>query len=210
MKKGKFIIFFLLAFSLIKLSANEEMKIEENFDSTVAENYNNKGLGFTAGQISGIGFAYRQYFEKNGMQFTFGLLSNADKVPKFSDNTYDSTSIKKTGWEVDGWLSFMYLRTLRDSENTKFYYFVGASLNIDYAEEYTQNYQYDPYAGEIIKLGSPKKSGLNKNSYYFGPGIGLDLKVSKYISFIIELPVSISSDKKIETYIPQGGVLIKF
>ena len=167
-----------------------------------AETYN-RGLGFTAGKVSGIGFAYRQYFEKNGMQLTFGFLSDADNVPKFPE-TYYSDSLSKTGWEVDGWMSAMYLRVLRESELTKFYYFVGGSINIDYKKQYTQMYLANQ------QDGSPEKKIKNDNAYYFGPGIGLDFQISKYVSFIIELPVSISSDMKIDTYVPQGGVIVRF
>lgn len=168
----------------------------------MAEDFN-KGLGFTAGKISGVGFAYRQYFEKNGMQFTFGLLSTGDKVPHFPNEYYEDYRVKR-GWEMDGWVSAMYLRTLRESELSRFYYFVGASVNLDYTKKYKQEY----IGG--ISSGSPVMTRHNDNSYYIGPGIGLDFRVSKYISFMIELPVSFSSDKKIDTYIPQGGVIVRF
>ncbi len=163
----------------------------------------NRGLGFTAGKVSGIGLAYRQYYEKNGFQFTVGLLSSADKVPDFPETYYDD-SYTKTGWEVDGWLSAMYLRVLRQSEVTRFYYFVGASINIDYKKKYTQEYSANS------QYGSPVKKTINDNAYYFGPGIGVEFQLSKYISLNVELPVSISSDSKIDTYIPQGGIIIKF
>lgn len=193
MKKFLFLIIVLIVLTSVSIAAEEF----------------NRGLGFTAGKISGVGFAYRQYFNNNGIQFTFGMLADRDNVPKFpsSPSNYeldDNDGITKTGWEVDGWLSFMYLRTLRKSEQTRFYYFVGASMNIDYTKKYTQYY----VSNEISE--SPVKKRHNDNKYYFGPGIGLDFQVSKYISFIIELPVSISSDNKIDTYIPQGGVIVRF
>ncbi len=163
----------------------------------------NRGLGFTAGTISGIGATYRHYFDDQGVQFTLGILSNADNVPKFPAD-YSGGFLTKNGWDIDGWLSFMYLRTLRESEFTKFYYFVGASYEIDYTKKYTQEYA----AGG--QVGSPVKKIRNDNSYYFGPGIGLDFQLSKYISLIVELPLSISSKMKIITYIPQGGIIVKF
>lgn len=209
MKKGKLIIFTLLVLSLIKLSAVEEKKLNGNVPIGEYEKENTQGLGFTAGRVSGVGFAYRQYFDKSGIQFTFGLLSDADNVPKFPEESNTSVITKK-GWDVDGSIGFMYLRTLRESEKSRFYYFLGASLNIDYTKKYIQNYQYDSSVGELVKYGSPVKDIKNNNSYYYGPGIGIDFKLSKYVSFIVELPVSISSDKKIETYIPQGAIIIKF
>lgn len=204
MTKGKLIIFLLLALSLCKLNGVDNLKLNEKVDAEYK-----RGLGFTAGKISGVGFAYRQYYEKNGFQFTLGFISNADKVPKFSSTSNNLTETKK-GWDVDGWVGFMFLRTLRESESSRFYYFLGGSMNIDYTKKYTQNYSSTGSSSKLYKEGSPVKDGRNNNSYYFGPGIGVDFKISKYISFIIELPISISSDKKIETYIPQGGVIIKF
>lgn len=168
----------------------------------IAEEYN-RGLGFTAGRISGVGFTYRQYMEKNGIQFTFGMLSDRDKKPSFPELSDESITL--TGWKVIGSLSFMYLRTLRKSERTRFYWFAGASMDIDYRKRYTQNYN-----NSGNQLGSPSDKGFSDNNYYFGPGVGLDFQVSKYVSFMIELPISISSDKKIETYIPQGGILVRF
>ncbi len=162
-----------------------------------------RGLGFTAGKVSGIGLAYRQYFAKNGLQFTVGLLSNADKVPKFPESHYDD-SYTKTGWEVDGWLSAMYLRVLRESELTKFYCFVGASINIDYKKKYTQEY----IAGN--QSGSIEKKVINNNAYYVGPGIGIEFEMSRYINLNLELPISISSDSKIDTYVPQASIIVKF
>lgn len=168
-----------------------------------SENVLDRGLGFTAGKVSGIGIAYRQFFQKNGFQFTLGLLSDADEVPKFPVTYYNEYNTK-TGWEVDGWISGMYLRVLRQSEFTRFYCFLGASMNIDYKKKYTQEY----VSGQIS--GSPVKKTKNDNAYYFGPGIGIEFKLSRFISFNAELPVSVSSNYKIDTYIPQAGIIVKF
>jgi len=175
----------------------------------VAEDFH-RGLGFTAGHISGVGFAYRQYFDKNGLQFTVGMLSDRDNTPKFPDTLYKKDSITKTGWEVDGWVSAMFLRTLRESEFVRFYWFVGGSMKIDYTKKYTQAY-VEPESGHYYEIsGEPVKKRHNNNDFFFGPGVGLDYQLSKNISLIIELPLSISSDKKIETYIPQGGIIVRF
>lgn len=179
MKKVVFIVVLLSFFTFCNLNSEEYTK----------------GIGFTAGQLSGIGFNYRQYFDKNGMQFTFGFISTSDKKPRFT-NFYTNT---KTGWEINGWLAAMYLRTLRDSDNTKFYFFAGTSINIDRKDIYTQ-----------YSNGSVDKITKNRDKVYFGPGLGIELKASKYFSLIFELPVSISDNKKIVTYIPQGGFIIKF
>lgn len=205
MKRCVLLILTFFVLSMIQLIGIETDTFNQEGAPKIEENNSEylSGLGFTAGKISGVGFAYRRYFAKSGVQFTFGLLSNADKVPSFSDESYSDTRTK-TGWDVDGWLSFMYLRTIRESDDTRFYYFLGGSMNIDYSKKYTQNYENN------IASGDPIKKIRNDNSYYFGPGIGLDFRVSKYISFIVELPISISSDKKIETYIPQGSIQVKF
>lgn len=193
MKKGLVLIVVIFILSSVDMMAEEF----------------NRGLGFTAGRISGVGFAYRQYFDKMGIQFTFGMLSDQDKIPNFptSPSSYqldENNSITKTGWEVDGSLSFMLLRTLRNTDSTRFYCFAGASIDIDYTKKYTQLYVSSDMSG------SPVKKTNNNNRYYFGPGVGVDFQVSKYVSFIVELPIAISSDKKVETYIPQGGVIIRF
>lgn len=165
---------------------------------------NERGFGFTAGKVSGIGLAYRQYNERNGFQFTVGLLSSSDRIPKFPSESYND-SITKTGWDVDGWVSAMYINILRESEFNKFYWFFGASMNIDYKKKYTQEYDnaHDP-------VGNIDKKVVNDNAFYFGPGIGVDFRLSKYVSFNIELPISISSDSKIDTYIPQGAIIVRF
>lgn len=190
MKKVAFIIVLLSFFTFCNLNSEELTK----------------GIGFTAGQLSGIGFNYRQYFEKNGMQFTLGLISNADNKPTFPAR-YSRDFLIKNGWKVNGWVSAMFLRTIRNNENSRFYYFVAGSVNIDQTKKYKQYYQaYQPYQ----PMGSPVKYTDDKNKTYFGPGVGIELKPSKYFSIMLELPVSISNNKKIITYIPQGGFIIKF
>lgn len=179
MKKVIFIVVLLSVFTFCNLNSEELTK----------------GVGFTAGQLSGIGFNYRQYFDKNGMQFTFGFISTSDKAPKFTDS-YTNT---KTGWEINGWLSAMYLRTIRDSDNSRFYFFAGTSINIDRKDVYVQD-----------NSGTVVKTTKNHDKVYFGPGLGIELKASKYFSLLFELPVSISDNKKIVSYIPQGGFIIKF
>lgn len=204
MIKVKTLILIILTLFVFSLNATDDLDTKET-KTAVFQN----GLGFTAGKISGVGFNYRQYFDKNGIQFTFGLLTNADKVPTFPADGV-SGSVTKTGWDVDGWVSLMYLRTLRETPRSKFYYFIGGSMNIDYSKKYTQKYEWSPSEYVWTKLGSPVKDGRNNNEYYFGPGIGIDISLGKYVSLIVELPISISSNKEIVSYVPQGSILIKF
>ncbi|OQY36851.1 MAG: hypothetical protein B6226_05885, partial [Candidatus Cloacimonetes bacterium 4572_65] len=58
--------------------------------SFAQEMYSNKGIGFAAGTISGIGFSYREYGKSLGYQFTLGLVSSKDKTPNFSETAYNS------------------------------------------------------------------------------------------------------------------------
>ena len=167
-----------------------------------------QGFGFTAGRISGVGIAYRQYFDKNGIQVTFGMFSNREEIPKFPTSAnygweHDGSNTK-IGWELVGSYSLMYLRTLRMNEETRFYYFLGASMELDYKKKYTQDYENG------IAVGIPVEKNAYNHDYFFGPGLGIDFKVNDNISFVVELPISISSDLEIETYIPQGGIVLKF
>ncbi len=182
----------MLTLSIVNINADEYLR----------------GLGFTAGRLSGVGITYRQYFEKNGLQFTFGMISNRDKDPSFPEEAKwswnNNGEVTKTGWQLDGSMGAMFIRTIRDSNKSRFYYFVGGSVEIEYRNKYTQTYE----DGFIV--GSAVKKRHKKYDYYFGPGIGVDFRINKYISLLVELPMSISTDKKIESYIPQGAIIIRF
>ena len=189
------------------------------------EQISERGLGFSAGTISGIGFSYRQYIEDYGFQVTCGLTASGDEKPDFDESISGSLysndtyliSKSKDGWDLDGSLGVMFISTLRKNEHSRFYYFVGGSVKLDRKKKYYQTYERNEIdidgnrdTNFHIVDGAERSKTINNDIYYYGPGIGLDLDLSKYLSLAFEWPLTFSSEKEIIMYIPQCSLNFKF
>ncbi len=183
--------------------------------SVFGEQYSERGLGFSAGTVSGIGFSYRQYVKDFGYQITVGITASDDKKPNFSDTISEyglsgnTITKSKKGWELDGSIGLMLIKTLKDYEHSKFYCFVGGSVRLDRKKVYSRVYDASNRATYYLTDIETSKT-VNDDVYYFGPGIGVDLELSKHASFALEWPLTISSEKKIVMYIPQCSLTFKF
>ena len=190
-----------------------------------------KGLGFSAGMISGTGFSYRQINEKHGFQITFGIMSFSDDEDineyYFSDgynSTYNpnywtpDTSGIKTEYEYGnagnwGNLGFTYFMPLHRSTKSLFYMMTGISTYFSSDIKYSKDYRYiilsdSTYSYEPIT--EIKKTDNFDYELFLGIGIGIEDKHTDNIRLSIDLPLTFSNKGKITMLIPQAGIYYYF
>jgi len=122
-----------------------------------------KGFGFTAGTISGIGFAKRTYqTEMKGNQFGF--------VAWLADNS--------------GWLNFGYqkINFINRQKSVGLYWLFGTALWLQ-----TEN-SYYPIDSSGLTL---QKMQTYSVTLMPGAGLGIELALEKHLKLNIELPLSV-------------------
>ncbi|RZK01668.1 MAG: hypothetical protein EOO43_24110 [Flavobacterium sp.] len=133
----------------------------------VAANY--KGLGITAGFLSGLGFSYRQYFADR-------LGFKATGIAFFDQN------------QTFGNIGLQGMYVLSENDWLRFYGLVGVSNFTTRRANYSYN---NPSSTDSDYVYIPSKGSSNFEAYNsVGAGIGIELgRLSQGLSFAIELPV---------------------
>lgn len=179
------------------------------------------GLGFAAGQPSGVGLSFRKLTDNYGLQVTIGALSqNQDNW-----EGYDSYQIEPDAayWkpstepftqkhymrETNANLGILLFKVLHSAPRSRFYVFAGGSVfyNIDSFEEHTYEYQLQSNETFIMhEISSPKKTSEYTTTFYSGIGIGMELRITQNIRVAVEWPLTLSSHGDFVMYIPQAGL----
>lgn len=142
-------------------------EINEAEQKDLIQNY--KGLGITAGYLSGLGFTYRQYFaDRFGVKVT-GL--------GFFDQYQSFGNIGLQG---------MYV--FSENDWLRFYGLAGVSNFTFKRRDYSYPTSPDP-SSEYVYI--PPRGSSNYDMYNsFGAGIGIELgRQEQGLSFAIELPI---------------------
>jgi hypothetical protein len=132
------------------------------------------GLGFTAGLLSGLGFAYRRHFA-NKLGIQLGGIAWGNRTDSFVS----------FGAEA--------IRTLSHSDRTRFYGVVGTSL-------FRDNGQFLDYSGCYADPGRPPAESCavevrrTTGSLAFGAGIGMEFSAGRHIGVSFEVPLSLMLD----------------
>ena len=133
------------------------------------------GIGFSAGLLSGLGFAYRRHFA-NDFGLHIGGVAWGNKTDSF-------TSL---GVEV--------LRTFSRSDKVRFYGLAGAAL-------FRNDEEFDDFSG-CYPVPPPTSGGVScpvtrrqvSGSLSFGAGIGMEFTPGRHIGVSLEVPVSVLLD----------------
>jgi len=177
------------------------------------------GLGFSAGQISGIGFSYRQMRTSFGFQVTAGFISfkhDTEMSPGHtipydrdiwvpSEKIIEEQSIER---ETHGSAGVNLFLILHKTDKSKFYFLTGVSTFFTHERIKVHEYQYKLY--DEAYSYEPTGKSYNESEYdqtlYGGIGLGLELKITENIRFAFEWPLSISDEGDVYMYIPQAGL----
>jgi hypothetical protein len=167
-------------------AATQKVKIEEA---------KNGGLGFTAGLISGLGFAYRKHFE-NSFGVQVGGIGWGDQ----------NSSFASVGAEV--------IKTISRTEKIRFYALGGASIfrknqkdYADYSPCYPPISPTDPRpGGPPVVDCQPTISDRTTGTLNFGAGLGIEFTPSKHIGISIELPVTLMLDLEKTNRFKRNGI----
>jgi hypothetical protein len=131
-----------------------------------------QGVGFTAGLVSGLGFAYRRNFANNfGMQIGGSGWASRDE------------SFLSLGGEA--------IRTISRSDRTRLYWMAGTSVFRSTGPYYNYNdcYPVTPAAPVCV----PSQTDRTTGSLNFGAGIGLEF-TGRRVGGSLEVPVSLMLD----------------
>lgn len=163
------------------VSSDAEPMIETTAPTEKLKSSPGSAIGLTAGLITGLGFAYRQFFD-NGWGLNVGLAGWVDNPSK--------SSFANIGAEV--------MRVLDEGENARFYVLAGTSFY------YWGEQVYDPGNPPAYDPNDPKPTDPPQGTYShqdtmrynIGAGIGLEWSPGlaakkKNIALAIELPISL-------------------
>ncbi len=164
----------IIVISSINTAYSEEVDNKDNKINEIEEEKNYKGIGITAGLLSGLGFSYRQYFgDKFGVKAT-GM--------GYFDQTHTFGNLGIQG---------MYV--LSENDWLRFYALIGIS-NFSTRRNNYNNYSYPSYDSsppDKDYVYIPSRVSSNVETYNsIGAGIGIELgRLSQGLSFAIELPL---------------------
>ncbi len=179
-----------------------------------------QGVGFAAGQLSGIGLSYRVLMENYGMQITLGAISlkeNGYEEPYMPRYPYDPHYSKANppGFTQERWLretdaniGLMFMKSLHKSKISTLYIFTGfcAFYSWDSIEEqYYEPVVTDDYY-DYAPVGEAKKRVRQNNTFFGGGGLGFEVRFSPNFRLAIEWPLTFTSDGDFIMYIPQAGL----
>ncbi len=179
------------------------------------------GLGFAAGQLSGIGFSYRHLAERYGFQITFGVLSlkeNGDSRPQTVRGEYDPSKFippvdtnpySYNARDFHANVGLMLMQVLHTAKRSRLYVFTGLSWRRTvntYVEQYYGYRIIDSSTWEYGPVGKEKKRSDVETTGYVGAGIGMEFKITENIRIALEWPLTYSSEGDLVMYIPQAGL----
>ena len=206
MKKYLLSVLVLLCFFGIEAKNSKTESKEINRDA---------GMGFQFGTLSGNGFAYRNYWEKSGLQIVFGGLTTGSK--DINNEIYGNyggapeITITENGRKTTIITSLNYLHTLADNKTGRFYVFGGSSLKYSRIRQYEVDYQRSSYNYYVRILDHPERNKWdNKYAYNLGFGLGFDFNLGQNFHWVLELPLTVNEDSEIVMYIPQTGLYYFF
>ncbi len=163
-----------------------KLKDESKIDKTIKKIESDyKGLGISAGAISGVGFSYRQYFYE-----TYGF--------KASTAGYIDDNQSFFNFGIQG------LKELSSNDWLRFYVLAGISnfsfnnTNYIYPEQTkpsqpTPNTTTSTEPTKLVVVQDPIKTKVFSNYMNFGAGIGLEIgRKEQGLSLALELPLVVS------------------
>ncbi len=180
-----------------------------------------QGIGFAAGQLSGIGLSYRVMQEKYGLQITVGAISLKEDEPGYYDSrpqpyppdasypideSYLETYRVR---ETDANLGLLFMKTLHSSSRARLYALTGFCVFLQADTYEVQEYglqHVDDEKYHYVPVGDRKKETEQSSTFYGGFGIGIEIKFTPNIRLALEWPLSFSSDGDFVMYIPQAGL----
>jgi hypothetical protein len=147
------------------------------------------GLGFTAGLVSGVGFAYRRHFEN---QFGMQLGGIAWET--------QTSSFMNAGAEL--------IRTLSRSDKVRFYGVVATSVFRERNKEYVYSACYPllPADRPIPVPCEPVEAWRTSGSVNVGAGIGLEFDPGRHVGVSLELPLTLMLDLEPEHRWSRKGI----
>jgi hypothetical protein len=150
-------------------------EINEVKDIPVEKNY--KGLGVTAGLLSGVGFSYRQYFNDN-LGFKVSGVAFFDQNQMFADIGLQGMYV----FSENNWLRF---------------YALGGVSNYTTKRPSYNNYPYPVPPSDNNSYDSvviPSRYSSNTDTFNsIGAGIGIELgRQAQGLSLALELPLIVS------------------
>ncbi|MBU0711564.1 hypothetical protein KKC74_15385 [bacterium] len=198
------------------------------------DNNLSKGLGLSAGMISGTGFSYRQMNEKNGFQISLGIKYISDEDDDintyyFSDgytrdynsdywipDTSDITTEYEYSYGCSGpWgnLGLTYFIPLHRAKKSLFYTMVGIGTYYSSDVKYSRDYKYvilsdSTYSYEPIT--DIQKIIISDYVIFFGIGMGIEYQFTENIRMSADLPLTFSNYGDIIMTIPQIGIYYYF
>jgi hypothetical protein len=178
------------------------------------------GLGFAAGELSGIGFSYRYLPEDYGFQVSFGVLSlsNKDDVPQeYTGTTFPGNYLPSTepypysysSRETHANIGLMLMKVLHRAKRSRFYVMTGFSYfyrTQTYTETYYGYRMIDATTFRYGPVGNEQERKERKGTTYGGIAIGMEFKVTDNIRFALEWPLTYSSNGDLVMYYPQAGL----
>jgi hypothetical protein len=179
-----------------------------------------QGVGFAAGQLSGIGLSYRVMLEDYGFQVTVGGISLKDSGyeesyptrgyydPDYPKNDLQGFTQEQWVRETDANIGLMFMKSLHHANKTTLYVFTGfcAFFSWDTIEEqyYEPVFSDDYY--DYVPIGDPKTRVKQRNIFYGGGGLGFEIRFTPNVRLAIEWPLTFTSDGDFVMYIPQAGL----
>jgi hypothetical protein len=178
------------------------------------------GLGFAAGELSGIGFSYRYLPEDNGFQVSFGVLSlsNKDSAPQEYTGTIspgnwlpstDPYPYSYSSRETHANIGVTVMKVLHRAKRSRFYAMAGFSYFYriqNFKERYYGYRMIDETTFHYGPVGDEQVRKERENTTYGGIGIGMEFKITDNIRFALEWPLTYSSKGDLVMYYPQAGL----
>ncbi len=178
------------------------------------------GVGFAAGQLSGIGLSYRVMMENYGVQVTVGGLSIKDSGmdESYPQRTYYDPAYPKPeleGFTQSQWvrethanIGLMFLKSLHKSKISTLYVFTGfcSFFRWDTIKEQRYEPQLNGNYYDYVPVGESETRVEKDNTFYGGGGFGFEIRFTPNIRLAIEWPLTFSSEGDFVMYIPQVGL----
>ena len=187
----KHIIFIIMIYSIFSLNADDGISVNN--------------LGFSAGELSQNGIAFRHWSPDWGYQVTGMILSSKDDIPDSYDyrvGTYPNYDYFAYGREFKTNFGFSIMKPLQYVENRRFYVFAGYGF---YHKEQKRWQSNDMDMDDAWEVGYKVT-----NTHFWGLGAGFDLEIGEFMRAYIEIPLTFKSNNEITMYIPQIGFFYRF
>ncbi len=165
-------------------------------DETAAYEQFTHGLGFSGGEISGVGLSYRQWFGKLGFQGVAGgyYLPEVDNTPGVSALDY---------WAgLEGFYR-VYANQFADWFYSQLYLFLGAN------HHGSINPVYPDYSDPTQPPPAPTP-GVFQPQLVVGGGIGIEAGLFEHISVVFEIGYAVVIPTFMVELAPQGAIQYRF